>query len=70
MAKEQALALIKRLATDGEFRNQLNALDIPGKQALLAQSGFGGVLPDHVRSAAAAAFNSLTDKENARTAGH
>ncbi|MCG5244203.1 hypothetical protein MCW82_31035, partial [Azospirillum doebereinerae] len=63
MANERALDLIKRLATDGDFRNQLNALDAAGKQALLEQNGFGGVSADEVRGAAAEAFGSLSGQK-------
>ncbi|MBK1839946.1 hypothetical protein JHL17_21295, partial [Azospirillum sp. YIM B02556] len=67
MASEQALDLIKRLATDGGFRDQLNASDIAGKQALLAQNGFAGVTAEDVRSAAAEAFGSLSGETGVGT---
>ncbi|MDQ0534076.1 hypothetical protein, partial [Azospirillum picis] len=60
MAKQKALELITRLATDNDFRNALNSASAADKQAILAQNGYSGMTPEDVRGAAAEAFTGLT----------
>ncbi|WP_148294176.1 hypothetical protein [Azospirillum sp. B506] len=50
MASIKAFDLIKRLATDSEFRKRLGAEDHRGKQALLASEGFADVVHGDVRA--------------------
>lgn len=49
MASIKALDLIKRLATDSEFRKRLSAADHQGKRGLLATEGFADVMCEDVR---------------------
>lgn len=51
MALTTAFDLIKRLATDGEFRKRLNSEGSQGKRALLATEGFVDLAADDVRKA-------------------
>ena len=60
MAKQKALELITRLATDNDFRNALNSANPADKQVILAQNGYAGMTPEDVRGAAAEAFTGLT----------
>ncbi|WP_372397317.1 hypothetical protein ABMY26_25110 [Azospirillum sp. HJ39] len=51
MSLTTAFDLIKRLATDGEFRKRLNSEGSQGKRALLATEGFADLAADDVRKA-------------------
>ncbi|MBP2227122.1 hypothetical protein J2847_000389 [Azospirillum agricola] len=57
MSKERAFDLIRRLATDGEFRSRLKQTEAAGKRELLDRSGFGEVGVDDLRAAGAALRN-------------
>src|SRR5580658_4163485 len=60
MTLNLAEQLIRRLATDPAFRQQLAALDPAGKRALLDANGFRGVTAEWVHAEAHAAFKGLT----------
>src|SRR5580658_4898132 len=60
MTLNLAEQLIRRLATDPAFRQQLAALDPAGKRALLDANGFRGVTAEWVHAEAHAALKGLT----------
>jgi len=60
MALNLAEQLIRRLATEPEFRDQLKSQDQAGQRAFLDANGFRGVSPEWIQSVAHSTFKALT----------
>ncbi|MFN2588096.1 MAG: hypothetical protein ABR613_08265 [Actinomycetota bacterium] len=58
-----AAELIKKIATDQQFREQLTSASGAAAKQILSDAGFGDVTPDQVRDASFDAVNEVTDDQ-------